>query len=124
LNARTVGLACWIGLVALHVAWPFWSGAPPRAALLAIALMVTPLLLPLISLRGGVWRALLRVGVLCLFYFCHGVVAAWASPASRVPALVEIVLCVVLIGILGRHARRGRAAAAAQLRPDAPRDRS
>jgi uncharacterized membrane protein len=109
-----VGVAAWIALVLLQFAWYMWL-APPAggASWIALAFTLPPLLLPLIALRSGVRRALLWVGVVALFYFCHGVVAAWIAPTARVPAIIESVLCVVLIATLGWSVRRDRALHAA-----------
>ena len=68
-------------------------------AIAAIILLITGGVVPTLNF-------LLWVGIVALFYFCHGVVAAWAIPAARLPALLEALLCVVLIGALGRDARR------------------
>ena len=109
-----VGAAAWIALVLLQFAW-YLGIAPPAAGTPWIALGFTlpALLLPLFALRSGLRRALLWVGVVALFYFCHGVVAAWTTPAARVPAIIESALCVVLIGTLGWSVRRDRARRAA-----------
>ena len=109
MTPERVGAAAWIALVLLQFAWYAWI-APPTGGTpwIALALTLPPLLLPLIALRSGVRRALLWAGVVALFYFCHGVVAAWTAPAARVPALIECVLCVVLIGTLGWSVRRDR----------------
>jgi uncharacterized membrane protein len=110
LNAERVGVGAWIALVALQFAW-YLVMAPPAggSAWIALALTLPALLLPLFALRSGLRRALLWMGVVALFYFCHGAVAAWISPAARVPALIEAALCVVLIATLGWSARRDRA---------------
>ncbi|HSX59415.1 MAG TPA: DUF2069 domain-containing protein [Tahibacter sp.] len=106
MTPRHLGLAIWAGLVLLHLLWHGWLAPPLNGSpLLAIALTVVPLLLPLIALRRSVGRALLWVGILGLFYFCHGVVAAWGEPRVRALALVEIVLCLALIAALGWGAR-------------------
>lgn len=105
-----LGVAAWIALIALEIAWYLWL-APPAGgrAWLALAITVPPLLLPLLALPSGITRALLWLGVVALFYFSHGVVAAWVAPDVRVPALIEALLCVVVIAALGWNARRGRA---------------
>ncbi|MFZ1839496.1 MAG: DUF2069 domain-containing protein [Dokdonella sp.] len=66
-----------------------------------MALTLPPLLLPLLALRSGAKRALLWIGIVSLGYFCHGVVAAWAIASMRWPAVIEVALCVLLIGTLG-----------------------
>lgn len=113
MSARALGFAVWAALIALHGAWVFWIAPPANGAIgLALALTIAPLLLPLLALRRGPRRALLWVGMLCLFYFCHGVVAAWGEPRARLPALIEIALTLVMIGTLGweaRHYKRRRA---------------
>jgi len=110
MSPERVGVAAWIALVALQFVWYFVI-APPAGGSpwIAIALTLPALLLPLLAWRSGVRRMLLWVGVAALFYFCHGVVAAWIAPAARVPALMESALCVVAIGTLGWSVRRDRA---------------
>jgi len=112
MSALRLGAAAWTALVLLQPAWYLWL-APPAGGHPAFALLLAlpPLLLPLLALRTSLRRALLWTGVVALFYFCHGVVAAWAVPAARAPALAEALLCVVLIGALGADARRSRARA-------------
>ncbi|MGH8173776.1 MAG: DUF2069 domain-containing protein, partial [Rhodanobacteraceae bacterium] len=116
MSAERVGMGAWIVLVALQFAWYLWL-APPAGgnALVALALTIPPLLLPLFALRTSARRALLWLGVVALFYFCHGVVAAWVAPDARVPALIESALCVVVIGAIGWDARRGRKRGSAEL---------
>jgi uncharacterized membrane protein len=46
------------------------------------------------------------VGILSLFYFCHGVAEAWSMPAIRWLALAEIALTLLLIAALGAGVRR------------------
>ena len=102
MTARQVAFTAWAALVLLQPAWYFLL-APPAggSAGLALALTVPPLLLPLTALRGGARRALLWIGIVALFYFCHGIVAAWVVPSARLPALIEAALCVVLIAAFG-----------------------
>lgn len=107
-----VGLIAWALLLLLQLLWHGWLFPPqqlPRWVVLAFT--VVPLLLPLFAL-GNVRRALLWVGILSLFYFCHGVAEAWSTPDERILAVAEIVLTVGLIGVLGAGVRR---------RPTAPR---
>lgn len=106
MNPRLLGVLAWAGLVLLHLLWHGWL-APPQSGsvLLALGLTVGPLLLPLIALRRSLGRALLWTGILGLFYFCHGVVAAWGEPRVRLLALIEIGLCLLLVAALGWGAR-------------------
>jgi len=112
MTARHVGLLAWLLLVLLQPAWYLWL-APPAAAspLLALALTLPPLLLPALALRRSTARALLWVGMLALFYFCHGIVAAWVAPQARVPAILETLLCLLLVASLGAGVRRRQRAA-------------
>ncbi|MEO8809608.1 MAG: DUF2069 domain-containing protein [Rhodanobacter sp.] len=96
-----IGLLAWALLVLLQLVWHGWLFPPQQLARVwVVAFTVVPLLLPLLAL-GDVRRALLWVGILSLFYFCHGVSEAWSSPGARTLAVVEIVLTVGLIGVLG-----------------------
>jgi len=93
-------------LVVLQLAWHAWL-VPPQSmpAWLVLAITVIPLLLPLLAIRDA-RRALLWVGILSLFYFCHGVSEAWSSAGERWLALAEIVLTVLLIVVLGAGVKR------------------
>ena len=101
-----IGLAAWVLLVLLQLAWHGWL-FPARTlpAWLVLGVTVVPLLLPLFAIRN-VRRALLWVGILSLFYFCHGVAEAWSAPGERVLAWAEIVLTVGLIAVLGAGVKR------------------
>jgi len=101
-----VGLVAWALLVVLQLAWHAWL-VPPQSMPLTLLLAVTviPLLLPLLAIRD-VCRALLWVGILSLFYFCHGVSEAWSSAGERWLAVAEIVLTVLLIVVLGAGVKR------------------
>lgn len=106
MTPRLLALLSWAGLVLLHLLWHGWLAPPLNGSrALALTLTVGPLLLPLLALRRRLSRALLWVGILGLFYFCHGIVAAWGEPRARGLALVEIVLCLVLTAALGWGAR-------------------
>jgi uncharacterized membrane protein len=101
------GLYAWGGLVVLQPIWHAWLAPAHTVPLwLVLAVTVIPLVLPLLAIRR-IRRALLWVGILSLFYFCHGVAEAWSSPSERWPALVEVLLTLLLIGTLGAGVRRG-----------------
>ena len=106
-----LGLIAWALLVVLQLVWHAWL-FPPQSMPITLLLVITvvPLLLPLFALRN-VRRALLWVGILSLFYFCHGVSEAWsAASGERWLAVTEIVLTVLLIGALGAGVKRRPAA--------------
>ncbi|QRP64751.1 DUF2069 domain-containing protein [Rhodanobacter sp. FDAARGOS 1247] len=102
-----LGLIAWALLVVLQLVWHAWLFPPQSMPItLLLAITVVPLLLPLFALRD-VRRALLWVGILSLFYFCHGVSEAWsAAGTERWLAVAEVVLTLLLIGALGAGAKR------------------
>jgi uncharacterized membrane protein len=105
---QRLGLLSWAALVMLQLTWHAWLfPATSMPVWLVLLLTVLPLLLPLLAL-GNPRRALLWVGILSLFYFCHGVSEAWSSPVTRSLAIIEIVLTVLLIALLGAGVRRKR----------------
>lgn len=110
MSARRFGLLLWAALLLLQPAWYLWLAPPANGqGGLALMLAMPPLLLPLLSYRRGALRMLLWVGILGLFYFAHGIVAAYSEPSARWPASVQAILCVLLIGVLGVIARRDKA---------------
>jgi uncharacterized membrane protein len=103
---QVTGLVAWSALVLLQLAWHGVMFPPTQLSmLLVLGITVVPLLLPVFSLPDK-RRALLWVGILSLFYFCHGIAEAWSTPPERVPALLEIGLTLLLIGTLGAGVRR------------------
>ena len=107
MSAQRVGFAAWATLVLLQPAWYLWLAPPANGrAWLALLFTLPPLLLPLTALRTSPRRALSWAGIVALFYFCHGIVAAWAVPQARVPALIEALLCAVLIAAPAWRKRR------------------
>jgi uncharacterized membrane protein len=110
MTAERIGTMAWGLLIALQFAW-YLVLAPPIAgsAWLALAIALPLLFVPLLAHEGGWRRVLFWCGVVALFYFCHGVVAARVGgPAARVPAILEALLCVVLIGTVGWIGRRDK----------------
>ena len=109
-TSHRIGLVCWAALVVLQIVWHGWLfPAQTLPAWLVLALTVVPLLLPLLAIRD-VRRALLWVGILSLFYFCHGIAEAWSSPEARWLGVIEIILTLALIGTLGASVQRKRKA--------------
>ena len=92
-----------IALVALQLVWFGWLYPPtfwPQAMVLAIMLS------PLIILSVGVWqlkqKPLVVAGFILLFYFCYAVSEAYATPAVRGMALVQIgLITLYFMGLLG-----------------------
>lgn len=111
MSAIRLGLIAWALLVLLQLAWYLWLAPPLNGQSgLALALALPPLLLPLLAFRRGALRMLVWVGIASLFYFAHGVVAAYSEPSARLPALIEVALCVLLTGVLWAIVREGRTA--------------
>jgi uncharacterized membrane protein len=103
---QRVGLFAWAAMTVLQVVWHAWL-VPPQLmpTWLVLTIAVVPLLLPLFAIRDP-RRALLWVGILSLFYFCHGIAEGWSSSSERWLALVEIALALLLIGTLGAGVKR------------------
>ncbi|MEO6925700.1 MAG: DUF2069 domain-containing protein [Rhodanobacter sp.] len=105
---QRIGLCAWAALALLQVIWHGWMFPPQTMPIwLLLALTLIPLLLPLFAIRDP-RRALLWVGILSLFYFCHGVSEAWSAPQQRWLALGEIVLTLLLISTLAAGVRHKR----------------
>jgi len=85
-----------LGLIILQPLWFFWL-APSQVLppWLATAIMALPLVLAL----PGVWRArrnaLVITGCILLLHFSVAVSETWATPAARLPAIIQIVLVVI-----------------------------
>ena len=103
---QRLGLLAWAALIVLQLIWHAWLFPPQQMPVwLVLVITVIPLLLPLLAIRDK-RRALLWVGILSLFYFCHGIAEGWSSSSERWLALVEIVLTLLLIGTLGAGVKR------------------
>lgn len=96
--ASRIAAAAILALAALQWAWHGWLAAPASAPAWAMALLFTLPLLPALLLlvlghrRAGFWGA-----VAALFYFSHGVMAAWVEPGVRNLALAQAVLSATLV---------------------------
>lgn len=91
-----------LGLAAVYVAWFRHEGfalavfaAPPAALALSL-------------LRGGGARTAFWAGLLALLWFSHGVMVAWTRPPERIPALLEIVLALAVVGLASLPGLRAR----------------
>lgn len=102
------GAAALVALAALQILWHAWL-QPPSAHLAAtLAIAVVPLLPAIWTCGRRLRRGVLLGGIVCLFYFCHGVSVAYADADARAPACVEIALTLIVIGALGWDARHYR----------------
>jgi uncharacterized membrane protein len=106
-RALRIGFVAAIALLALEVAWHAWL-APARANLFwpSLALAVAPLLPGLWIARASLRRGVLVCGIVCLFYFAHGVSELWSGAAAAALPALEIALTLVVIGALGWDARK------------------
>ena len=101
-----IGAIALVALALLQILWHAWLAPPPSKQLWpTLALSIVPLLPGLWVCWQNLRRGVLVGGIVCLFYFCHGVGAAYADSAVRLPALVEIALSLAVIGALGWDAR-------------------
>lgn len=103
---RRIGFAAWGALALLQIVWHAWLLPPARMPVaVALAIALLPLAIPLLYWRTPA-RALLLAGMVCLFYFCHGVAEAYAAPRERVLAWIELLLAVAVILACARMPRR------------------
>ncbi len=117
--ALTRGLAVGslAGLIVLGLAWELWL-APLRPGGSLLALKVLPLVIPLAGLLKNRMYTYRWVSLMVWLYFIEGVVRAWSDRdgVSRLLALFEVALCLVLFIACAWHVR-SRLRAAAALRP-------
>jgi uncharacterized membrane protein len=90
---RRILLACLFALAALFAAW-FRDDRHFAAGLLVF---VAPPLLLALALASGAKRAPFWAGVFALFWFCHGVMAAWTRPGEAAYAWAEIALSLAVV---------------------------
>ncbi|HEX7349181.1 MAG TPA: DUF2069 domain-containing protein [Rhodanobacteraceae bacterium] len=112
---QRLGFAAWGALALLQIVWHAWL-LPPNGASVVPTLLVAlvPLAIPLIYWRQPP-RTLLVAGMVCLFYFCHGVAAAFAAPRERVFAWIEIVLAISVIVACAHMPKKRRHAGGSNL---------
>lgn len=96
--ARRLASLGLLALFGLQWLWHGWWAPPAHLPALGVAALFALPLLPAMALH---WRSRRHAdfwaAVTALFYFCHGVMETWSSPAARGPALVETAVAVVLI---------------------------
>jgi len=105
LGLRSARLAA-LALLLLEIYWHAWL-APARANLFwpSLALAVAPLLPGLWVARTNLRRGVLICGIVCMFYFAHGVAELWSATTPRALPAAEIVLSLLVIAALGWDAR-------------------
>jgi uncharacterized membrane protein len=100
------GACALAALLVLQILWHAWLLPPAREQLLPIlALAIVPLLPGLWTCLDNLRRGVLIGGIVSLFYFCHGVSAAYSDAPARGFALLEIALTLAVIGASGWDAR-------------------
>jgi len=109
--ALRIAVAALVALLALQLLWHAWL-APPKPGLLAptLVLATAPLLLSLWIAVKSLRRGVLIGGMVCLFYFSHGVAELWSGAAPRWPAFAETVLSLLVVFALGWEVRASRRA--------------
>ena len=101
-----MGACALAALLALQILWHAWLLPPPREQLgPTLALAIVPLLPGLWTCRNNLRRGVLIGGIVCLFYFCHGISAAYSDQQARLFAFTEIALALLVIGASGWDAR-------------------
>ncbi len=102
-----------IALLLLAALFCLWYLLPRQHPIAGLTVFVLP---PTLLALGVALRSRLAAywaGVLALFWFCHGVMLAWSSPAERAYAWIELVLALVVIfaaNLAGVKARFGKKA--------------
>jgi uncharacterized membrane protein len=102
-RARGVALFALVGLIVLGLAWELWL-APTGSGTLAVK--VLPLVLCVAGLLRHRMYTYRWLSLLVWLYFLEGVVRATTEVGvSRLCALVEIALCVLLFGVCSLYIR-------------------
>ncbi len=98
------------GLIVLQLLWHGWANPVPAEAAADLSLALLPLL-PIAAawaFKGkGPW---VYGGIAALIYFCHGVMEAVVTPATRGWSGTEVALCLVYFAGLHLRTRGFRAA--------------
>lgn len=83
-----------VALISLLTLWTIWIAPPanPGYVVPLLILLVAPLLIPLRGILHGRRYTAAWTSLLAVFYFAHGVAAAWNTGALRWLGSVEIVL--------------------------------
>jgi uncharacterized membrane protein len=105
-NVLHLGGLALAALIGLQILWHAFVLPPPtRHFWPTLTLSILPLVPGAWIAFGNLRRGILVGGIVCLFYFCHGVSVAWDDSTARGMALLEIALSLIVIGALGWDAR-------------------
>jgi uncharacterized membrane protein len=107
--ALRTAIAALAALLALQLLWHAWL-APPKPGLLAptLVLALAPLLFCLWMAAKSPRRGALVGGIVCLFYFSHGIGELWSGTPPYWPAVVEIALALAVVFALGWEVRMAK----------------
>jgi uncharacterized membrane protein len=98
-RAAIVGLCA---LAVLQVVWyGWWAPVAGMSKSAAISFALVWFALPLLAARHDSDRGLLVGALVALLYFSHGVMEAFANPAERLPAVLEIFLSLMVVACAG-----------------------
>lgn len=113
MKMRRLALLGIFALIALALVWQFWWLPPERVSRwFAASLHLMPMLPAAILALLGRRSAPFWGGCGALLMFCHGVMEAWAAPATRLAASLEIALALGVVmaaswnGLRHRFARK------------------
>jgi uncharacterized membrane protein len=96
--ARSISLACYLGLIAWVMAWIVFLGDVAREHIsILLLLFVTPLLLPLRGVLAGNDKPLIWGALVGLPYAVHGGVVAWSQPGQRWLGMIEAGLSIAYL---------------------------
>lgn len=101
-----IALCGFFGLFILLMAWPTVLSPPeywPTALVLLVS--VTPLLLPMRGLLDARPKSCAWAAYISLIYFMHGSIEAYADPAQRPFALIEVAFSLMLFAGAGLYVR-------------------
>lgn len=105
-NILRLGMSAAVALFLLQFVWHAWIAPPPSGLLKGtLVIAVVPLLPGLWAGLSSLRRGVLISGIVCLFYFSHGIAELWGTDPVRWLALAEVVLTLIVIGALGWESR-------------------
>ena len=117
---RALAVACLLGLIALGLAWELWLAPTGRGTLAVKVLPLVPALVGLLRNRLYTYRWL---SLLVWLYFAEGAVRATTELGpSRLLAVGEVLLCLLLFAACAMHVRARLRAAKAAATPIAAAD--